>query len=189
MVVVHHRRLGKPHTRGACSTTVTGVNFTQPFPTLQADIDCKGLVRAADEYAVRIRAFYHARATWHRVFHRVSGILIILVGAGLPVLTNLDYPGKATVISLAGMAVAVLTAMHAFYRWDQSWIVLRNTEGAITAAYWSWRAEVIAAGDNEDECRTKTTEFLGMLANIRTKEATDFFANVSFPANTAATRQ
>jgi hypothetical protein len=55
----------------------------------------------------------------------------LLVGAGLPVLTNLDYPGKATVISLAGMVIAVFTGLHAFYRWDQSWILLRNTEGAV----------------------------------------------------------
>jgi Protein of unknown function (DUF4231) len=159
------------------------VNYTQPFPKLATDTDSKGLVAAADDYAIRLRRFYHSRANWHRLFHRLSGILIILAGAGLPVLTNLDYPGKATVISLTGMVVAVLTALHAFYRWDQSWIVLRNTEGAVTSEYWTWRAGLPTGTGKEkdDEIKKTTTEFVARLAQIRTKEASDFFANISFP--------
>ena len=138
------------------------------------------MVMAADEYASRVRSFYDSRATWHRRFHRLSGILLILAGAGLPVLANLDYPGKSTVISLAGMSVAVLTALHTFYRWDQSWILLRNTEGAVTAAYWAWKAGLPADG-SEAETKEKTIAFLGVLAQIRTQEATNFFENVSLP--------
>jgi hypothetical protein len=161
------------------------VYFRQPFPKGLPDINGKGLVAAADEYAVRLRQYYNSRATWHRVFHRASGILIILAGAGLPVLTNLDYPGKATVISLAGMLVAVLTGLHAFYRWDQSWILLRNTEGAVTAAYWAWCASLPKDGDGTDKDTVdKTTAFLASLGQIRTQEATTFFENVALPTAT-----
>jgi hypothetical protein len=164
--------------------------FRQPFPKALPDIAGKGLVATADEYAVRLRRYYDARANWHRVFHRVSGILIILVGAGLPVLTNLDYPGKATIISLAGMVIAVLTGLHSFYRWDQSWILLRNTEGAVTAAYWEWRAGLPESADGtedeaaEKETTEKTTAFLALLGQIRSQEATTFFENVALPAAT-----
>jgi hypothetical protein len=161
------------------------VYFKQPFPKGLPDVNGKGLVAAADEYAVRLRRYYNSRATWHRVFHRVSGILVILAGAGLPVLTNLDYPGKATVISLAGMVIAVLTGLHAFYRWDQSWILLRNTEGAVTAAYWAWCASLPEGGNGTDKDTVdKTTAFLALLGQIRSQEATTFFENVALPAAT-----
>ncbi|WP_307855312.1 DUF4231 domain-containing protein [Kibdelosporangium banguiense] len=144
---------------------------------------------AADEYAVRLRAYYDSRAGWHRVYHRLSGILIILVGAGLPVLTNLDYPAKATVVSLAGMVIAVLTGLHAFYRWDQSWILLRNTEAAVTAAYWAWRTNLPKNGTNNTDKQTVelTNAFLGQLAQIRAQEAKTFFENVTPPGTAQGT--
>jgi uncharacterized protein DUF4231 len=162
-----------------------GVNFTPPFPTELPDGGAKGLMGAANEYALRLRAFYNARAIWHRRFYRLSGMLVILAGAGLPVLANLDYPGKSTVVSLAGMAVAVLTALHAFYRWDQSWILLRHTEGALTAAYWAWRLDVpvdTPADDKDAIVRTKA--FLALLAQIRDEESLTFFKGITFPAAT-----
>nr|WP_042180765.1 DUF4231 domain-containing protein [Kibdelosporangium sp. MJ126-NF4]CEL14571.1 hypothetical protein [Kibdelosporangium sp. MJ126-NF4]CTQ88936.1 hypothetical protein [Kibdelosporangium sp. MJ126-NF4] len=159
------------------------MHFIPPFPKQLPDISGKGLVAAADEYAIRVRAFYNSRAVWHRRFHRLSGVLIILAGAGLPVLANLEYPAKATVISIAGMAVAVLTGLHAFYHWDQSWILLRTTEGEVTAAYWAWRAALPPNGDDTDEQTVaRTTAFLAQLGQIRTNEASNFFANVTFPA-------
>jgi hypothetical protein len=162
------------------------VNFTPPFPMELPDVGAKGLMAAASEYAMRLRAFYNSRAIWHRRFYRLSGMLVILTGAGLPVLANLDYPGKSTVVSLAGMAVAVLTALHAFYRWDQSWILLRHTEGALTAAYWTWRADVPADAQPDDkDAIARTTAFLAQLAHIRDEESLTFFKNITFPAATS----
>jgi hypothetical protein len=161
------------------------VKFRPPYPDALPDVAAKGLVGAAGEYVTRLRAFYNSRAIWHRRFYRLSGMLVILAGAGLPVLANLDYPGKFTVVSLAGMAVAVLTALNAFYRWDQSWILLRHTEAALTAAYWDWRADIPA--DAEDpKAVARTKEFLALLAQIRGEESVTFFKNLTFPATTTS---
>lgn len=51
--------------------------------------------------------------------------------------TTTDFAWQPQAVSAAGVSVAVLTGLHAFYRWDQSWVLLRNTERTITAEYWN----------------------------------------------------
>lgn len=145
-----------------------------------------GVVTAADAYGSWLRSFYDVRAKWHRRFYRFSGLMVILVGAALPVLTSLDYPGKTVVISLAGVLVAGLTGLRAFYRWDQSWILLRNTEMAVTAAYLEWKltpgnlpvGDVGATPEQEKAAHV----FIEKLGELRQHEARSYFENMAFPA-------
>jgi hypothetical protein len=161
------------------------VRFISPYPAKLPDVEQGGLVAAVDGYVTMLRAFYHSRAIWHRRFYRVSGALVILTGAGLPVLANLDYGAKNVVVSLAGTLVAVLAALHGFYRWDQSWILLRNTEITITASYWEWRA-ALAETDDVAARTSLTSEFLRTLAKIRDEESLTYFKNLAFPATTGS---
>lgn len=145
-----------------------------------------GVVAAADAYGSWLRSFYDVRAKWHRRFYRFSGLLVILTGAVLPVLTSLDYPGKTVVISLAGVLVAGLTGLRAFYRWDQSWILLRNTEMAVTAAYLAWKTtpgnfpmvEEVTAKEAQEKA---ACAFIDRLGELRQREATMYFKDMAFP--------
>ncbi|SFR06796.1 Protein of unknown function [Lentzea waywayandensis] len=145
-----------------------------------------GVIATADAYGTWLRSFYDVRARWHRLFYRLSGTLVILVGAALPVLTSLDYPGKAVTISLAGVAVAGLTGLRAFYRWDQSWILLRNSEMAVTAAYLEWKTTPGNFPAAEDVSQRVVQEkaasaFIDKLGDLRQREATVFFKDMAFP--------
>lgn len=145
-----------------------------------------GVVATADAYGAWLRSFYDSRARWHRRFYRMSGMLVILAGASLPVLTNLDYPGKTVTISLSGVVVAGLTGLRAFYRWDQSWILLRNTELAVTAAYLEWKTTPgnFPAVDDVDakELQGKAAcAFIDKLGELRQREATMYFKDMAFP--------
>jgi hypothetical protein len=157
-------------------------------PAALPDLDAQGLVDAADRYARRLQAFYNTRAIWHRRFYRLGGAVVILTGAGLPLLATLDYAGKALVVSLAGTALSVLSGLHAFYRWDQSWVLLRRTEHKITSAYWEWRTALPSDGDADGESTRLTREFLGTLAVIRVDEARSFFDKLPSPT-AGASRQ
>lgn len=163
------------------------MKFQPPFPARLPDSNLLGYAKAVEEYALRLRGFYNSRAIWHRRFFRLSGIMVILVGAGLPVLASLDYAGKTLVVSIAGMTVAGLTALRAFYRWDHSWILLRSTEIALTAAWWEWRSRLRTAVEDEDEPARAAAvdeaarEFARQLVEIRRREAESFFADLSFP--------
>jgi uncharacterized protein DUF4231 len=142
---------------------------------LPAD-DANDFPAAAESYALRLRRVYDLRATWHRRLYRFSGIVVILAGAGLPLLVSLDYPAKDGAVSTAGVLVAVVTALRAFYRWDQSWILLRKTETAITSALWAWRAR--APGTDHEAA----TELVRRVFDIRAFEAESFFKDLAFPA-------
>lgn len=125
---------------------------------------------------LRLRQIYDLRATWHRRLYRFSGILVILAGAGLPLLVTVDYAGKDLVVAVTGVLVALVTALRAFYRWDQSWILLRKTEMAITSALWEWRGR--RSGDD----RAAAVELLTCVDDIRKYEAESFFKDLAFPA-------
>ncbi|WP_460396833.1 DUF4231 domain-containing protein [Actinophytocola sediminis] len=137
--------------------------------------DSADFVAAAEAYALRLRQVYDLRATWHRRLYRLSGIVVILAGAGLPLLVSIDYAGKDIAISLTGVLVATITSLRAFYRWDQSWILLRKTEMAITSALWTWRCR--PAGSDHDA----VLELLEQVHEIRKFEAESFFKDLAFP--------
>jgi len=130
---------------------------------------------AAEAYALRLRRVYDLRAAWHRRLYRFSGIIVILAGAGLPLLVSVDYPGKNVAISATGVLVAVITGLRAFYRWDQSWILLRKTEMAITSALWQWR------GREPGTDREAAAELMLRVYDIRKFEAESFFKDLAFP--------
>lgn len=130
---------------------------------------------AAEAYVARLCRVYNLRATWHRRLYRFSGMVVILAGAGLPLLVSLDYAGKNIAISATGVLVAVVTGLRAFYRWDQSWILLRKTEMAITSALWVWLAR------EPDTDREAAAELMLQVYDIRKFEAEAFFKDLAFP--------
>ena len=131
----------------------------------------------AEAYALRVYAFYDARARWHRRLYRASGVLVILAGASLPVLTTADYPGKDLLVSCIGAGIAALTALRSFYRWDQGWVLLRQTAYRMQDIYTSWKGMLTAAPTN-----AQAQELLARVNELQQGEAKDYFKDLSFPA-------
>lgn len=131
---------------------------------------------AAEAYVMRLRRVYDLRATWHRRLYRFSGIVVILAGAGLPLMVTLDYGVKNLAVSFTGVLVAVVTGLRAFYRWDQSWILLRKTELSITSALWHWRSREPGTD------REAATELMQRVYDIRKYEVESFFKDLAYPA-------
>ncbi|MFF7725170.1 DUF4231 domain-containing protein [Streptomyces sp. NPDC008001] len=139
-----------------------------------------GFTDAAERYVLEVIDFYNVRAAWHRRFYRLSGAVVILVGAALPVLTALDFPGKSGAISAAGFLVAITTALKSLYRWDVSWILLRETEIELTRVYLQWRAGGIGP-DRGDASSRSANALLDEVFRIRRRESSQFFKNLPDP--------
>lgn len=166
------------------------LGFRQPYPEMLPDPDTLGgYPKAVETYLFRLRYFYHSRASWHRRFFRFSGITVVLIGAFLPLLTTMSYAGKDLVVSLLGVVIAALTALRAFYRWDQSWILLRGTERNITGAWWDYQARVTAirsdGADAASERHEAARALAELLLDIRQEEADFFFKELRFPSGKA----
>ncbi|HZP54790.1 DUF4231 domain-containing protein [Actinocrinis sp.] len=158
--------------------------YPVPLPPEPSELPPSGFTAAAGEYAMRVREFYDRRAHWHRRFYRVTGVVVIFIGASLPVLVAPTYPGKQIVVSVAGTIVAALTGLRAFYRWDESWVVMRTTERAVTEAYWHWRAQLDGDCSNgaAETHRAATQALLARLGELQLREADTYFKDLSFPA-------
>jgi hypothetical protein len=163
--------------------------YRVPLPPAITDVAAQDFLVSAEDYVRRVRDAYDWRANMHRLGYRASGITVILAGASLPLLTTLSYPSKSLVIALLGVFVSVVTALRAFYRWDQMWALLRATEYAISRSYWNWRATVgdllAAPGGGTPEAATAgrkaTVRLLDEIAEIRRGEAASFFRDMPFP--------
>ncbi|WP_067463882.1 DUF4231 domain-containing protein [Actinomadura macra] len=140
-----------------------------------------GFPASVEAYALKVRDFYDLRARWHRRFFRVTSILVILIGAGLPLAAGLKYDGKSVVLALAGVTISVLTALRSFYHWDQLWVMLRNTEIVVHDAYVTWKrkdADIArsAAPDMAALRDQAAQELMTLLLDLRRGEAETFFS-------------
>lgn len=131
------------------------------------------VTESVEAYVRTCISHYDVRAKWHRRLFRLSGLLSILIGAGLPVITAFTFHEKNLVIALAGYLVAIATGMRGFYRWDSSWVLLRQTEISISREYRTWRitSSSIAAADRD----LAAHELMNRVDIIRAKEAIEYF--------------
>ncbi|WP_218923846.1 MULTISPECIES: DUF4231 domain-containing protein [Streptomyces] len=146
-----------------------------------ADDELDGVV---ERYVQRLRHFYDARARWHRRGHRFSGIVVITTGAALPLLATSQFAHKELALSLAGVAISVVTALRSFYRFDQSWTLLRNTEIAISQAYLNWKiARLPSAGEppSLERRAADTRQLVDVIMSLRRDEAESFFNELPTP--------
>jgi hypothetical protein len=163
------------------TTTPSGQPQPQPAGTL-ADYRT-----VAHDCVQRLQQSYHWRANWHRRIFRASGILVILVSSGLPLLAAFQYPRKDVIVAIAGVVIATITALRTFYRWDEMWAVLRRTHFDLTHAHNIWqvefrRAEATADPAERDRLAYEATRTLvGQVEKIRGQESDRYFGSLSFP--------
>ncbi|MER5214135.1 DUF4231 domain-containing protein [Streptomyces sp. NPDC002838] len=157
----------------------TGVRRRMAFSTPRWHDTGGDFTTATEAYVRRVIDFYDSRARWHRRFYRASGVTAILSAATLPLLTILDLPSKSIVISGVGCVVAVTTALKEFYRWDTSWVLLRQTETDLTRAYTAYASAKESA--TQPDPRAAHT-LLHQVLRIREQESLRFFRNLPSPA-------
>jgi hypothetical protein len=153
-----------------------------PLPPPVTDPSSPEFTAAAENYVRNVRNTYDRRANGHRRYYRASGILVVVAGASLPLLTTLSYSNKSLAISLVGVFVSAATALRAFYRWDQMWALLRVAEFSVSKAYWEWRGVIEQHADPGDAAaREATILLLKNIADIRQNEAISFFRELPVP--------
>ncbi|WP_267241528.1 DUF4231 domain-containing protein [Streptomyces sp. PR69] len=137
------------------------------------------LAAAAERYVQRLRRFYDVRARWHRRGYRLTGVVVILVGALLPFLATAEYANKELTLALAGVTISVVTGVRSFFRFDQSWVLLRNTEIAITEEYLRWKLNRRRGGGEEPVAAAR--RLIEAVTRIRRDEAGEYFKELPSP--------
>lgn len=98
-------------------------------------------------------AYYRTRAPWGRTAFRVSGVLIIAIGALLPFVAGLGNqltvfgraPNKDIVLSIMALALSMLAGLNQFFRWDERWKANTQSLFRLQRLRASWELEKIRA--------------------------------------------
>jgi len=127
-----------------------------------------------------------ALARRHRNWFRATGVLTILFSVSLPALTSANFSGRNAVISVLAVGVAGLSALRAFYQWDQSWHLYRSQELVLTGLLTRWRVGMMRiikepALDADAHAYTLTLDVLNEAHDAGRTELSDFFSGIAWP--------
>jgi len=145
--------------------------------------------RIVDADVRPLRARYRRRADRHKFFFRLSGLVTVLLGGSLPLLAGADFDHRDGTLAGVGVAVAVLTGLREFYRWDEMWSLLRRTENALTDELLRWDLRISRSRQASPAsaaaryCYTATEDLLTATRAIRDAEADRFFGGLRTPHN------
>jgi len=142
------------------------------------------------EAVLRMRDRYRRRADRGLMLFRLSGAVLIVLGGVMPVLTVADYPFKTAVVSVAGVAISLSAGLHAFFRWDRQWQLLRNAQFRLEEAYLEWSLQVAKVHGLSEEERRKMLaradrKLFDQYRSVRNGESKEFFALLHFPGRGA----
>lgn len=91
--------------------------MTPQFATALTDVKklVEGRVRQQLEY-------YRGRVDHRRIAYRVSGAIVIVLGASIPLLVHIpDAYCQAWVVGIVGVVVAITSSLGQFFQWQKVW--------------------------------------------------------------------
>jgi hypothetical protein len=125
-------------------------------------------------------------AVRHRRWFRLTGVLLIAASISLPVLTNLTFTGRDVTLSVVALGVAGLSALRAFFQWDQSWRLYRSQDLTLTALIARWQMGMLriiskSAPDADDQAYALTMDVLHEAHEAGRAELSEFFGGIAWP--------
>jgi hypothetical protein len=122
----------------------------------------------------------------HRRWFRLTGVLVIAFSVSLPVLTSLTFSGRNGVISVVALGVAGLSALRAFFQWDDSWRLYRSQDLTLTALLTRWQMGMLriigtTAPNASDEAYALTMDILHQAHESGQAELSEFFGGIAWP--------
>jgi hypothetical protein len=141
--------------------------------------------------------FVDKQSDWYRkhrlfpfVLFRGAGIITIVLSVALPAIAAIQrdaFPKKDVVLGIMSVAIAGLTSLSAFYRWERTWQSRTLTFFAIEAYSAKWELEVANARllvDSADRLKhvyAATNDLITNVTNVCASESEGFFRGMQFP--------
>lgn len=142
---------------------------------------------------VRI-TYYKGHTRMPRWMFRLAGVFTILFSVTLPALAAAVFPYKEVVLSATSIAIAFLTGLSSFYRWDRTWSGNSSSQVALEQRVAKWELELtnaqylLAADEQIVHVYQATNDLLTNASNIVSSESTGFFSGLQFPQQNTAVR-
>ncbi len=142
---------------------------------------------------VNTRQWYKIHAPRQAYQFRIAGMLLILLSVSVPFVAAQTAPWKDVLLSLMTLAIAALTGLSAFFRWEYAWQSYRRTQYALDNMLNKWRFKIIEARHQADPQRAidmalrSTEQLLTDAANITSSETAEYFKHIQMPQTRTGT--
>lgn len=145
------------------------------------------LERIVRKYVVGEIDWYQKHKRLHRRLYKVGTVTVIILGAASPALVAMPSPYSQLFTSIAGVTIAVLTALSAAFRWDRTWRTFTAAQTELEGMLSGWEADLIAARSAQltaDEFHLLTKDMLTSAHAIKSRETGDYFEAIGNPPST-----
>jgi hypothetical protein len=142
---------------------------------------------------VNTRQWFKTHAPQQAYPFRIAGVLLILLSVSVPFIAAQTALWKDTVLSIMTLAIAALTGLSAFFRWEYAWQSYRQTQYALDRMLNMWEFKIVEARHQADPQRAidmalrSTEQLLTDAANITSSETAEYFKHVQMPQTQSGT--
>jgi hypothetical protein len=129
--------------------------------------------------------WYDGSKKWPRIFFRSAGLIVVIGSLLLPVIASRKgMPYRDDILTSISLAVAVMTSLNAFFRWDAAWRSRTRAAYALQGLLGRWEFRLKAAEESENPkaaALAATEKLFDEAFTLVGSETDEFFANVRWP--------
>jgi len=128
--------------------------------------------------------WYDSHKGWPRLLFRAGGLIVVVGSLLLPVIAAQNTPEYRVLLTGVSLAVAIMSSLNAFFRWDGAWRSRTRAAYALQGllGVWEFELKASAAAENPSKAALDATGKLIREAFALVGSETDeFFASVRWP--------
>jgi hypothetical protein len=139
-------------------------------------------------------AWYRTHTAGPRFWFRWAGIITIVFSVTLPALAAAKFPYKELALSVMSIAIAALTGLSSFYKWERTWRANSTAQITLEQHVAKWELEptnarlLVSPQDRATHVYKATSDLITNAGNVVTSESEGFFSGLSFPQQNTATK-
>lgn len=143
--------------------------------------------KVKEEYVDTRIQYYKSHTAGPRIWFRAAGIATIVLSATLPALAAGSFVHKELILSTISIAVAALTGLSSFYRWERTWSGNSTSQLALEQAVAKWELELanakllVPADQRVQHVYQATNDLLTNARTVASSQSEGFFSGLQFP--------
>jgi hypothetical protein len=151
----------------------------------QLDTFFDELRRLVEQHIQPEYKWYQGHTTLPWICFRTAGVVVVIGSLMLPVIAaHGSWPYSKPMLTAVSLAVAVLSSLSTFFRWDATWRSRTNTAGGLKGFLAKWELSMTMAQTNQnprEAALAATQKLFDETFSLVGSETEGFFATVKWP--------
>lgn len=157
----------------------------------ELEVVVEDLRKLVEKQVMPCYRWYDSHKGWPRVLFRTGGLIVVVGSLFLPVIAA-QQPSETRnlILTSVSLAVAIMSSLNAFFRWDGTWRSRTRTAYALQGLIGTWEFRLKAAADAENPraaAVAATERLINEAFALVGTETDEFFATVRWPEAASVT--